>query len=79
MPNFDGRLKTLADANREVQDSLVVISHLEARQSRLIKEQAEYLASHELRLRQSEQRNHDADTRIEKLVSAIGALVVSPQ
>jgi ABC-type phosphate transport system auxiliary subunit len=79
MPDFEQRLNTLKNANRELQDALTVIAHLEARQSRLSKEQAEYLASHEKRLRQTEQRNQDTDARIEKLVSAIGTLIQKPQ
>ncbi len=79
MPDIDERLKSLENAKREIQDSLIVISHLEARQSRLLKEQSEYLASHELRLQQSEERNRAVDERIEKLVSASGVLISRPQ
>jgi formate dehydrogenase maturation protein FdhE len=78
LPNFEERLKTLEEANRELRDSLVVIAHLETRQSSLIKDQAEYLAIHEVRLRQSEARNKEVDERIENFVSAIGALIQKP-
>jgi hypothetical protein len=41
MPGTKQPLSKLEMVNREIRASLVVISHLEARQSRLIKEQAE--------------------------------------
>jgi hypothetical protein len=75
MDDFESRLKVLENAHRELEDSFIVMTHLETKQSRLIKEQAEYMAGHETRLREAEQRNRDVDVRIEKLVSAIGSLL----
>jgi hypothetical protein len=48
------------------------MTHLETKQSQMLKEQAEYVANHEKRIRQAKERNRDVDARIEKLVSAIG-------
>jgi hypothetical protein len=75
MDDFETRLKALEGAHRELEDSFIVMTHLETKQSRLIKEQAEYMAGHEARLREAEQRNRDVDVRIEKLVSAIGSIL----
>ena len=79
MDDFETRLKALENAHRELEESFIVMTHLEIKQSRMIKEQAEYMAGHEARLReaeqrngQAEQRNREVDLRIEKLVSAIG-------
>jgi hypothetical protein len=82
MDDFESRLKVLENARRELEESFIVMTHLETKQSRMIKEQAEYLAGHETRLREAEQRNAQADQRnrevdlrIEKLVSAIGLIL----
>jgi hypothetical protein len=75
MDDFETRLKVLENAHRELEESFIVMTHLETKQSRLIKEQAEYMAGHEVRLREAEQRNSDVDVRIEKLVSAIGSIL----
>jgi hypothetical protein len=75
MDDFESRLKVLENARRELEESFIVMTHLETKQSRMIKEQAEYLAGHETRLREAEQRNSEVDVRIEKLVSAIGLIL----
>lgn len=43
--------------------------------TRLIREQAEYMAGHETRFQEAEKRNRDVDVRIEPLVSAVGAIL----
>jgi septal ring factor EnvC (AmiA/AmiB activator) len=73
--DFGTRLTRLEAARKELEDSLVVMAHLEARQSQMIKEQAEYMVQYEKRLRESERRNNDIDKRIADLVSAIGVLI----
>ena len=80
--DFGTRLTRLEAARKEIEDSLVVMAHLEARQSKMLKEQAEYMEEHEARLKQAEQQaaeqrllNVDTDKRIADLVSAIGVLI----
>jgi formate dehydrogenase maturation protein FdhE len=80
--DFGPRLTRLEAARKEVEDSLVVMAHLEARQSRMLKEHAEYMAELDARLKQAEQQaaeqrrlNIDVDTRIADLVSAVGVLI----
>lgn len=73
--DFGTRVSRLEAARIEIEDSLVVMAHLEARQSQMIREQAEYMVEYEKRLRESERRNNDIDKRIADLVSAIGALI----
>ena len=65
----------IEQARKEMDEALVVMAHLETRQSNLLREQAEYLASHESRIRQQEERSRVLDERIDKLVSAIGAWI----
>ena len=75
-------MSRLEAARKEIEDSLVVMAHLEARQTQMIKDQAEYLVAHEARLKQAERQsaeqrtlNADVDRRIADIVSAIGALI----
>ncbi len=70
--NLETRVQSLEAARRELEDALIVTAHLQQRQSQLLKEQSEYVASHEERIR-------GVDQRIERLVSAIGALISNRQ
>ena len=76
------RMEALEKAHRELEDALIVLTHVETRMSQLVKEQAEYVANHEKRLREAEerdQRHREAeqrlDQRIDNLVSAIADLI----
>jgi len=76
--DFGTRVTRLETARKEIEDSLVVMAHLEARQSQMLKEQAAYMAEHEARLKQAERQaaeqrllNIDTDKRIADLVSAV--------
>ena len=73
--DFGPRLTRLEGARKEMEDSLVVMAHLEARQSQMMKEQVAYMVEYEKRLRESERRNDNVDKRIADLVSAIGVLI----
>ncbi len=66
--NLERRVQTLEAARKELEDALIVTAHLQQCQSQLLKEQSEYVASHEERIR-------GVDEGIERLVSAIGALI----
>lgn len=72
MNDHESRISALEAARKEIEESLIVMAHLETKQSNLIKEQAEYMAEHEKRLRESEKQNREIDKRIADLVSAIG-------
>jgi hypothetical protein len=75
MPNQEARLKPLEAARKELEDAFLATTHLEAKMGQMRREQAEYLAAYDARLKQSEQHNREIDEHIEKLVSAIGALI----
>ena len=66
--NHETRISVLEEARKNIEDSLLVMSHLEARQSRLIRDLAN---------EQDEQSRKFAEQgeRIDKLVSAIGQLI----
>ena len=75
------RMEAMEKAHKELEDSFIVMTHLETRMSQFLREQAEYIAGHEARLREhearlreQEQRDRILDERIEKLVSAIGEM-----
>ncbi len=65
---LEARIQTLQASRKQLKDALIVTAHLQQRQSQLLKEQSEYVANHEERMRR-------VDERIEKLVPAIGTLV----
>lgn len=69
------RMEALEKAHRELEDAFIVLTQVETRMSQLVREQAEYVANHEKRLRQAEQRDKQLDDRIDKLVSSIADLI----
>lgn len=48
------RLEALEKAHRELEDSFIVMTHLETRMGKNIRESAEWLANHEERIRRAE-------------------------
>ena len=80
-PSLEQRVGALEQARRELEDAFLVMTHLETRQSNLLREQSEYMANFETRLRQAEhqdeiqrEKNRELDERIAALVSGIGRL-----
>ncbi len=75
MNDHEIRIKALEEARKELEDSFLVMTHLETKQSNVIKQQAQ--ATEELQKQAEEQRklNRETDRRISELVSAIGALI----
>ncbi len=57
---------------RDLRDSFTVIGHLEARQSKLLKEHSEWLSAHESAMRDHDRRMKLVDERIDRLVSGMG-------
>ena len=66
--DHERRIRALEEARKELEDAFLVMTHLETKQSNLIKSQAEAM---------EEQRklNQETDKRIAALVSAIGKLI----
>jgi chaperonin cofactor prefoldin len=87
--DLEPRVSRLEVAFKDLEDAMIVMSHLEKRMSEAFKDQAAYIAEHEKRVRELEDRNRkleerertqrqsnlDIDARIDKLVSAIGAMI----
>ena len=75
MDDRETRIKALELARKELEDAFLVMTHLETKQSNVIKQQAH--AAEELQKQAEEQRklNRDTDKRIADLVSAIGTLI----
>lgn len=75
MNDHETRIKALEQARKELEDAFLVMTHLETKQSNLIKIQAD--ETEKLRAQMAEQRrlNQETDKRIADLVSAIGTLI----
>ena len=71
------RIRILGNARREIEDSLVVMAHLEKAQSESIKEMASRTASLEQERERQRQLNRETDQCISDLVSAIGTFLAS--
>ncbi|MGA8028503.1 MAG: hypothetical protein WB992_15270 [Bryobacteraceae bacterium] len=72
---MEQRMERLEKARKEIEDSVIVMAHLENEMSQMLRDQAKYVASHEARLRQQEERDRILDERIDKLVSAISEMI----
>lgn len=74
MNDHETRIKALEEARKELEDALLVMTHLETKSS-LIKLQTE--ETEKLRAQMEEQRrlNQETDRRIASLVSAVGQLI----
>lgn len=77
MNDHETRIKALEDARKELEDSFIVMTHLETKQSNIIRLQAE--ETEKLRAQMDEQRklNQETDRRIASLVSAVGQLITN--
>ena len=75
MNDRETRIKALERARKELEDSFLVMTHLETKQSNVIKQRAQ--ATEELQKQAEEQRklNRETDKRVAELVSAVGALI----
>ena len=75
------RMAALEKAHKELEDSFIVLTHVETKMSQMLRDQADYVASHEKRLQEQAERDRILDERIDKLVSAIGDLIrrIPPQ
>ena len=72
MSSHEQRITARETARKEIEEALIVMAHLDTRQSNFCANKTEYLASHKSRIRQQEERSRVLDERIDKLVSAIG-------
>jgi hypothetical protein len=58
---------------KEIEYSLTVMGHLQARQARILADHAEWLQGHDRAMTEAAEREARIDARIEKLLSGIGS------
>ncbi len=82
MTTNEQRLAQLKAGRRELQHSLVAMTHLEIKAAARVKEHAEFIAAHETAIAKQEaaiakqvERTSVLDDRVDKLVLAIGELI----
>src|SRR3954453_13936499 len=88
MDDHERRIQALEQARKELEESFLVMTHLETKQSNVIKQQSQAVDNlrslaeeHRLRLEADEEREREfrreIDRRIADLVSAIGKLIAT--
>ena len=65
----------LAQAIKELQDTAIVMSGIQARQAGLLKDHSEWLQEHDRAVTEARELGRKTDERIAQLVSAIGELL----
>lgn len=75
MNDHEARITALEQARKKLEDALLVMTHLETKQSNVIKLQAEQTDKLRTQMDEQQKLNKETDQRIAKLVSAIGALI----
>jgi len=75
LDDHEQRLAKLEAARKELEDSLIVMMHLETRAAARVKEHAEFIAAHEAAIAKQVERTSVLDERVDKLVVAIGELI----
>ena len=68
-------LPSLQSARKELEETAIVMSGIQARQAAMLKEHAEWLQEHDRAMTEARERGRTIDERIAALVSAIGELV----
>jgi L-lactate utilization protein LutB len=65
-------MDSLGQWRKGIEDALMVMDGLQARQSRALRDHAEWLEEHERAMRVHDRAMAQLDERIEKLLSAMG-------
>ena len=68
-------LPSLQTARKELEETAIVMSGIQARQAALLKDHAEWLQEHDRAMTEARERGKATDERIDKLVSAIGEML----
>ena len=64
-------MEAFESARRAIEDAVVLMTQLKNQMSHMRKDQAEYLAGHEARLKQQQERDRMVDERIADLLLMI--------
>ncbi len=73
--DHEQRLARLKTVRRELEHSLVVMTHLETKAAARVKDHAEFIAAQEAAIAKQVERTSVLDERVDKLVLAIGELI----
>jgi hypothetical protein len=69
------RIKRLEDARRELEDSFIVMTHLETKASARIREHAEFIAAHETAMQQFDKLLISHRTAMSEFDDKLNALI----
>jgi hypothetical protein len=67
--NLDGRVARLEQAYKDLEDAMVIMTHLEKTAAERMKEHAQFIAEEQEYRREQKKRDQILDKRIEQLVS----------
>jgi L-lactate utilization protein LutB len=62
-------------AIKELEETMTVMAHLQARQAEMLKDHAEWLHTHDKAIAETREAGRALDERIANLVSAIGEFI----
>lgn len=65
------RLEALEKAHRELEDSFIVLTHVETRMSQIVRLQAEATADHERRIAENERRMTESEILWKRIDTAL--------
>ena len=69
------RMEALEKAHKELEDAFIVMTHVETRMSQLVKEQAEYAAHHEAKLRGHDDKLERVETLLAEMAKNVNFLI----
>lgn len=69
--DMDRRVEALEKARRELEDSFIVMTHLETRMGRMMRRQAEWLENHEACVAESEARRKHIETNLSEVTDKL--------
>ena len=72
LDDHEQRLARPEAARHELEDSFVVVTHLETKAAARVKEHAEFIAAHEAAVTKQAERTPALDEHVDKLALAIG-------
>ncbi len=67
MDDHEERISRLEAARKEMEDTMVVMAHLESKSAKRIKEHAEFIAAHEIAMR-------EFDGKLNALIDIVGRM-----
>jgi 4'-phosphopantetheinyl transferase EntD len=72
--DHETRLATLEAARKEMEDTMVVMAHLEAKSAARIKEHAEFIAGQEAAMKLHTQKMNEFDDKLNALINVVAPM-----